>query len=286
MIKPQILTLNLTQKANQSLEEKGFNIYNGSLGKLINTKNKKYEHKYCLLNYDFPPNIHEFDIVIIDLSNEETIEYVKDENIRVNNKSANNTYLLCKHPQTIFDPRGLSSHILINGIKEIIHSEAMIIVFQNENIKINYEIVEENGEYPSSIGSETHSIYEFMPFFPFSKNKYGNITEVIINQKELSNFLNKYNDDFVYENTFFHPTIWKDDEKIPDPSFYPILKNGSNEIISYIHFDQTYGLYTFPILKDNSDFIVEFLENIAPTIQPELFTNSSQKIWTNSKDSS
>ncbi|WP_417443866.1 hypothetical protein [Joostella sp.] len=284
MIKPQILTLNLTEKANKALEEKGFNIYNGSLGKLIDTKNKKYEHKYCLLNHDFPPNIHEFDIVIIDLSNEETTEYIKDENIRVKNKSGNNTYLLSKYPQTIFDPRGLSSHILIKGIKEIIHNEAMIIVFQNENIEIEYEIVEENGDHPRSKGLEVHSIYGFMPLFPFSKNKYGEITEVILKHNEIANFLNKYNDDFIYENIFYHPTIWKDEEQIPNPCFHPILKNASDEIISFIYLDRTYGLYTFPILKDNSSFIVEFLENIAPTIHPSLFPNSTQKKWTKSKE--
>ncbi|MBU2928205.1 hypothetical protein [Winogradskyella psychrotolerans] len=284
MTKPQILTLNLTVKANKILKEKGFNIYEGSLGKLIDTKNQKYQHKYCLLNHDFPPNIHEFDIVIIDLSNEDTTEYRKDENTRVNNKSGNNTYLLCEYPQTVFDPRGLSSHILMKEIKEIIHNEAMIIVFQNENAEIEYEIVEEHGDRHKSKGIEIHSIYEFMPYFPFTKNKYGKTTEVILKQSEIANFLNKYNEDFVYENIFYHPTIWKDEEQIPHPSFHPIIKNASDEIISYIYIGEKYGLYTFPILKDNSNFIVEFLENIAPTIHPTLFPNSSQKKWTNSKE--
>lgn len=80
--KPQILTLNLTDKSNSLLNEKGFNVYEGSLGRLVDTKNGKYEFKYHLLNHDFPANVHEYDIVIVDFSNEEMIDYIESDNIR------------------------------------------------------------------------------------------------------------------------------------------------------------------------------------------------------------
>lgn len=80
--KPQILTLNLSEKSNALLIEKGFNIYPRSLGKLVDTKNKKHEFKYHLLNYDFPANSHEYDIIIIDFSNDDIIDYIKEDNTR------------------------------------------------------------------------------------------------------------------------------------------------------------------------------------------------------------
>ncbi|EHQ02039.1 hypothetical protein [Gillisia limnaea] len=278
--RPQILTLNLTDKSNSILVEKGFNLYQGSLGKLVDTKNEKHKFKYHLLNNDFPANAHEYDIVIVDFSNEETIDYVKSDNQREKNKTENNSYLICKYPQTIFDPRGLSSHAFIREIREILKKECLIIVFQNENVDIEYKIVEENGDRPISKGSQEANFYEFIPNFYFQQNKFGKETKVIPNNGELTTFLEKFNKDFNYENTFFHPTIWENEEKVPDPKFYPIIQNLNNEIISYIYLTDKVGVFIFPVLEDNSLFLLGFLETIAPSLQPNLFPYSTQNKWT------
>ncbi|SMD44164.1 hypothetical protein SAMN00777080_2779 [Aquiflexum balticum DSM 16537] len=278
--KPQILTLNLTDKSNSLLVEKGFNLYQGSLGKLVDTKNEKYGFKYHLLNNDFPPNAHEYDIVIVDFSNEETIDYVKSDNQRGKNKTENNSYLICKYPQTIFDPRGLSSHAFLREIREILKKECQIIVFQNKNVDIEYKIVEENGDRPISKGSQVANFYEFIPNFYFQQNKFGKETVVITNNGELTSFLEKYNKDFTYENTFFHPTIWENDEKVPDPRFYPIIQNSNNEIVSYIYLTDKVGVFIFPVLEDNSLFLLDFLETIAPSLHPNIFPYSTQNKWT------
>ena len=223
--RPQILTLNLTEKANSALAEKGFNLYKGTLGKLVDTKNEKHTFKYHLLNHNFPANSHEYDIVIVDFSNEETIDYVKSDNQRYKNKTEDNSYLICSYPQTIFDPRGLSSHVFIREMKEIMKKECSIIIFQNESVDIEYKIVEENGERPISKGSQSANFYEFVPNFYFEKNKYGKETKVISNNGELTSFLEKYNKDFTNQNTYYHPTIWEKDKKISDPSFYTLVEN-------------------------------------------------------------
>ncbi|WP_128755190.1 hypothetical protein [Aquimarina sediminis] len=263
------------------MKEKGFNIYEGSLGKLVDTKNQKYEFKYCLPNKDFPPNIHEFEIVIVDLSNEDTIDYKKEDHTRTVNKTEVDNYLECRHPQTIFDPRGFASKFLVKGIKEILKRECIIIVFQNENINIEYKLVKKNGDHSKLLTRNKYSLYEFMPIFPFKQNKFGKETEVIIKNNEFGNFLEKYNSDFTYENIYHYPTVWDNEEQILDPRFHPILKNKSDEIISFTYFDDKLRLYLFPILEDNSDFILEFLQSIAPTAHPSLFPNSNQKKWTN-----
>jgi hypothetical protein len=282
--KPQILTLNLTDKSNSTLVEKGYNLYQGSLGKLVDTKNQKYEFKYHLLNYDFPANSHEYDIVIIDFSNEEIIDYVKTDNQRGKNKTENNTYLLCKYPQTIFDPRGLSSHVFVKEIREILKKECLVIVFQNESVDIDYKMVEENGDRPKSIGNQEANFYELVPNFYFEQNKFGKETKVIPNNGELTSFLEKFNKDFTYENTFIHPRIWDNDEKIPDPRFYPLIQNLNNEIVSYVYFTDKLGVFIFPVLKDNSNFLLGFLESIAPSLQPNLFPYSTKNKWTESTD--
>lgn len=278
--RPQILTLNLTEISNSSLVEKGFNVYKGSLGKLVDTKNEKHTFKYHLLNNDFPANSHEYDIVIVDFSNEETIDYERSDNKRERNKTENNSYLICKYPQTIFDPRGLSSHAFVQEMREIMKKECLIIVFQNESVDIEYKIVEENGERPISKGSQDANFYEFVPNFYFQQNKFGKETKVLSNNGELTSFLEKFNKDFTYENTFYHPTIWENDEKIPDPRFYPIIENLNNEIISYVYITEKQVVFVFPVMEDNSEFLPTFLNSIAPSIQPALFPYSTKNKWT------
>lgn len=282
--KPQILTLNLKKEANQKLSEK-YSVYEGSIGKIIDTKNAKYDHKYCLINRDFPPNLHEFDIVIIDFSNKDIIEYKVEENKRSKNKSANNIYLLCEYPQTILDTRALASHFLFEEIKTLMKKDAAIIVFQSENEEIEYQFAEENGQHPRKKGIQTCTLYEFAHhIIPLSANKFGEKTTIIPNEGDFANFLNKYNSEFSYENIFYHPTIWEKENQVPDPNFYPIAQNLDEEIVSFAYYLNPCCLYLFPVLKDYSSFIFEFLESIAPSLQPKLFPFSNEHKWINNED--
>ena len=281
--KPQILTLNLDENVNQKLEKHNFNIYKGSLGKLIETNNNKYEHRYCLLNNDFPSNIHEFDVVLVDLNNVEKDIYREEDNLRKVNKTGNNTYLLSEYPQTIFDPRGFASYLLINGIKEIMKHDSLIVVIQAENEEIDYKIVEENGDYPRVKGVKKFSIYEFMPNFPFIKNKEGIETKVLVKNEGLNSLLSKYNSEFFYELIFYHPQIWDGDDKVNDKRFYPLVSNRDGEIISFASFHGKTGLFLFPALKSKSDFLIDFLENVAPDILPKVFPYSTKNLWINNE---
>lgn len=282
--KPQILTLNLKNEVNKKLSEK-YSVYEGSLGKIIDTKNEKYEHKYCLVNRDFPSNLHEYDIVIIDFSNKNITEYNREDNVRSKNKSANNIYLLCEYPQTILDTRALASHILFDEIKSLMKKDAAIIIFQSENEEIEYQYAEENGQHPRKKGVQTCTLYEFAHhIIPLSDNKFGEITTVIPNEGDFANFLKKYNSEFSYENIFYHPSIWEKDNQVPDPNFYPILQNLDEEIVSFAYYLNPCCLYMFPNLKNNSDFIIEFLESIAPSLQPKLFPFSNQHKWVNNEE--
>lgn len=278
--KPQILTLNLPEKANNLLLEKDYAVYKGSLGKLIETNNKKHESKLCLLNHDFPSNIHEFDIVIVDLSNEEIIPYAKEEHTRKINRIQSSAYLLSEYPQTIFDPRAFSSKLLSSNLSGIIKHYSIIIAFQSENRQIDYNLVQENGSYMNNQGTKRFSLYEFMPIFPFSQNKYGKETTVTIVHSEFNKLLEKYNKDFEYQTIYYHPTTWKGDEKVNRPNFYPLVKNRDDEIVSFAYFEEKYGLYLFPSLNDNSEFIIDFIQSVAPTIQPKVFPFSEENKWT------
>lgn len=55
---------------------KDFEIYNGSLGKVVDVadQNNKLNSTSLLLNYDFPDNVHEYKVFIIDLGNDDIIK--------------------------------------------------------------------------------------------------------------------------------------------------------------------------------------------------------------------
>ena len=74
--------------------------------------------------------------------------------------------------------------------------------------------------------------------------------------------------DFNYEVVFYHPRVWEEDAQINDPNFYPLILNRNDEIISFASFINKTGVFVFPTLPDNSSFIVQFLENVAPSFTP------------------
>ncbi|MFV9483151.1 hypothetical protein ACNI3T_04895 [Christiangramia sp. ASW11-125] len=96
--------------------------------------------------------------------------------------------------------------------------------------------------------------------------------------------MNKYNSEFSYKNIFYHPSIWEKENQIPDPNFYPIVQNLDEEIVSFAYYLNPCCLYLFPALKDNSNFIIEFLESVAPALQPKLFPYSNEHKWINNED--
>ena len=65
--KTEICCLNLDEEICDYFS-KDFDIYDGSFGKIVDVTdhNKRYSSTNLLLNYDFPDNIHEFDVFVID----------------------------------------------------------------------------------------------------------------------------------------------------------------------------------------------------------------------------
>lgn len=250
--KPQILTLNLTEKANKILRDNDFNIYKGSLGKLVNTNVNDGEGIYFVPEYDIPSDTHEFDILIVDLSNEETINFDRKNHSNVKDETA----IFCK--DAIFDQRPFALDLLKHYILDLIQKESIIIVFQGKN----------NNKF---------SLYEFLPFDLFYRNKEGQKVEILeykYHNKVLSNFLYKYKNEFIYKAIFYEP------EK--NLGFDLLVINSINEIISYKYHIERGHFFVFPILNDNSDFILEFLQEVASTIRPNLFP--SAKKWIQEKD--
>ena len=61
---------------------KRFDVYNGSLGKPINVARFNQQGLNLLLNYDFPENLHEYEVFIEDMKKEVPQKYKKEDHIR------------------------------------------------------------------------------------------------------------------------------------------------------------------------------------------------------------
>ena len=283
--RPRICCIDIDEKVVKNLCESGFNVYSGTLGNKVKVPNKgRHDNHQLLLNYDFPANIHEYDIFIIDLKNGKTIDYKPEDHFRENHTGKSAISLLSSYPETIFDPRPLSSVILHRQLSQIGSRPHMIITFTMESYEIEYEtiIISEGSARRNS--SEKHHIYSYAGYVPLSEPKYGK--EMIIEdmRQDLKNMLEKSLKDSTYSQTFHHPTTWSNESRIPDPKYKPLVKNSSNDIVSFIEKREELFLFYFPQISDKKEFLYDFLTKQAPDLLPDLFPFSTTFSWKQNQD--
>ena len=279
--RPRICLIDVEDDCFQSLKAKGFSCYNGTLGSLIEVPNKNRNDKHpCLLVYDFPSNIHEYDIIIIDLQNPKTIPYLEKDHTHSQVKGKSCTYLLSSFPETIFDPRPLTATILNNSIESLMEKESIIIVFGAAQEGVSYQPVTINQNGTSEGRHEERFLYNFSYNIARSNNAVGTDTTVVYHHgDELGKLLEQHNSKVTYRITFQHPTTWKDDERVKDPKFIPLIEAAPEQIVSYAKFDKKNLTLLFPEIKRKTDFITDLLEKVLPDTKPSLFPFSTQFAW-------
>lgn len=278
--RPRICCIDLNDETISALEKSGANVYNGTLGAKIKVpNNNRRENHQLLLNFDFPQNLHEFDIIIIDLDNFRTIDYKPDEHNRTIHTGKTSLSLLSSYPETLFDPRPISSHILRNHLHKITNRKYLVIVFSSESYEIEYEPVIISEGSAERQGIEKYNIYSFWNFVPISEAKFGKEITVGKMRNDLQTLLEKYKSETTYNQTFHHPTKWTSNKSVEDERYSPLVTNMNGDIVSYIEMNENENLIILPQIKDKSNFILEFLSKIAPSIYPELFPFSSTFNW-------
>ncbi len=278
--RPRICCIDLDEEITKNLEKLNYNIYKGTLGQKIKIPTRDRDTNYpILLNYDLPDNLHEYDIIIVDLDNSKTIEYIAEDHKRKNVSGKSYISLVSIFPENIFDPRPFSGIILGEKINEPSNKSFLIIVFTTSNYEIEYQSVEVFQDYNKKHEPETINIYSFLKNVFISKIKIGKEAYIQDIQDDFRNLLIKYKDDLIYNQTFHQPTIWKDGSYVNDPKCIPLLKNNNNEVISFYHHLINKGTLILPQINNKKDFLGEFLQKIAPELFPELFPFSTQFKW-------
>lgn len=277
--KPLICLIDLESEIRDNLLKKGFNIASGTLGEAIKVPNEpKYPLKYhkCLANYCFPMNLHEYDIIILDLQDKEPIPYNITEHTHENVEGSSKYYFCSEYPETLFNPRYHGSFVLRKKIEENNNHPVLIITFAVASNEKEYYLIEDT---VSGIKPEKNEIcgnYSFCSRIPWSINKSG--TELVV-QKESFEFglyklLNKYIEGTTYHIVFQDPEVDGNSEL-----FVPLIENSQKEIVSFLRIFQNQIHFVFPQISDKSSFLCELLTDQLPTIWPAMFPYNSKFKW-------
>ena len=280
ILRPRICCIDLEEDIIESLKKEKFNINKGTLGKKIRVPNKKrYDQHEVRATHKFPKNLHEYDIIIIDLSYSEIVDYKLEDHIPKNISGRGYFTFISKYPETIFDPRPFSCHLLNKEIKKISNRPILLIVFSTSNYSLEYEwtiIVSSNDERTFH---EIIDIYSFFDDVPLSEIKEGKEVTVVTRQNDLKILLEKHKCNIDYNQTFKLPTVWEDSKRIINPNYSPLIKNINNDVVSYVEFRNNTFVFVFPQILDKQNFLSDFLTNILPDSLPEIFPFSTKFIW-------
>jgi len=282
---PKILLIDLEEPDSSLLRSRGFNCIPATFGKQVQVPKKSHSDEHiCLLNHDFPPNLHEFNILVANLQNVETVPYDPSDHQRTYVKGRDTFAIRSCYPQTIFDPRPFSGATLESEFSAFIEKTAIIIIFATGKEEIPYELVEMTEQGTKSIGEPTYNTYSFMKGlrFPQSANVIGKETHVAPGiSADFVRLIAGHNEEASYDITFKHDTEWdsQQDRQVNRITFVPLMFSADNRIVSYLDYDPKTSIFVFPRIKKKGEFLVELFETVLPAYSPELFPYSTRFAW-------
>lgn len=275
--KPKICCIDIEESDINKLKEQGFNIEIGTLGSKVKVPNKKqYDECIVLPNANFPSDLHEFDITILDLNKDKTIDYVQKEHQRNEHTGTSSIALYSAYPETIFNPKPLGGYLLKESLQKLRNKEHLVIIFTTENHEINYKILEITNHSNSIIDESKYNIYSFQDYVPLNGSKDGK--EVIVCDNidiKLKDFLSKYINQMQYNQTF-HTSSYNE--------CLPLIKNTNGDLVSIQINDDNKTYIYLPQIEEKAKFLNEFLSEIAPSLFPNLFPYATLHDWQNEKD--
>lgn len=280
--RPWIALIDCEEKVSQGLTSTGFFCTEGSFGSVIRLPIiKRLDPIFCRGGHNIPINLHEYDILIVNLEEKEPIEYNPSDHELEGGKSGRAISFKCSHPQSLFDQRPITCKIFEKDFHEFFKKESIVIVFASNYNNINYFPVLIKTDGYEHIDGEQFNNYQFLPSIPDYDNKVGIETNIVTKNTELAKILEKYNQDFGYQVVFTHPEIWsdEDDHYIPDPQFSPLLVNPSGKIVSYAQAIGESVILVFPTLEHPENLVKDLLQYFLPGICPQLFPNSTEFGW-------
>ncbi len=279
----KISSIDLDKDTVSHMENSGFKLSTGTLGNLVRSPgvNTTFPGMYNDFKpyYRFPDNIDESDILIIDLDNFTIVEYEENKNLTSN-------LILKVNPNVdFFNPRPLNSRLLEDTLRSK-NNDSIILVFATSSYTQSYE-----GELNMQTGIQSQrfgefNIYSFAgnSYYKMPKPKSGEHIEVCERKSEfnsmftlLEKFLKGTRYNQVFNKWVIRPTV--DSELKYAPNYIPLLKNNSDDIVSFMEIrNNSYWLF-LPQIKEKGEFLESFLKNVVTDLLPELFPEHLLNQW-------
>lgn len=269
---PKICFLSIPENVTEKTAEKFETVYTGSIGKTVNANYTYGRDCKFLLNYDFPDNLHEYDLFFLDLIADETIDYVKEHFERKANKTVYDSYFYTNMPQTIFDPRNYGLKFFFEKLYKK-KQKSTVVVFAAEEDEVEYSY--KNFSNGQEEGIDPLSNYPFLGIIDRS-NKYG--TEFKVPPSPLKSFFDKNLLGMEYHTTFV-PNEYQ--MQMYHAELTPLLYNKDEELVSFILDGGSVQFIILPDVKDRQTIIGLLLSAILPDRYPELFPYSERNNWIN-----
>ena len=287
--KPKICAIDIDKEIVEAIKAKGLHCFSCTLGSQIKVPNLNWQDThYCLVNKSFPDNLHEYDVVLVDLKGREPVEYNRDDHTHSSFKGNRQINLSSSYPATIFDQRPLLSYVLGQELQSFFRKETLIIVFCSAQEIVEYHPITITCNDSREGDPVTRALYEFIPCLREIYNKTGKNVFVSDIREDLKLFLQRYSSKFIYEVVFKHPTEWSSEkrEQIKLEKFVPIFLNSDDEVIGFVD-SRLYPstIFAFPQLEDSKkDFLIELIDEVLPSLFPRIFPYSDQFSWLKSKN--
>ena len=282
--RPKICLFDFSEKEVKEIIKSGYNISEASLGTQIElpVRNSSDRFLTCLPNHQIPENIHEFDIIIINLDTKNRVKYDQEINSKKDVKGNKAYYFSSQYPETVFDPIPFAINNLNKELTQMINKEAIVIVFSNSIYEVDYKVVEispyGNKEKEKFSLENTVKVNRKIESF----NKAGSNIILPNKQSNIHNVLKKYKDDFRYKTVYKHPYDYNSKKPLND--FYPLLYNSNEEIISYALIENKNISIVLPCIDNKSSLLTDLLSQVLPSLIPSLFPHSTENLWLQNED--
>ena len=286
--KTRVLCVDMEQDIIDFLKSESLEVYNGSLGPIIDARNfeSSWDVLPLKLDLNIPDNLHEYSVIIEDLSaHRETITYDYTKN-DVKGKfydAEDNFRCLClKRPQNIFDPVPFGTAFIDNSLK---HKEDFLIkiLFQARRYEVEYYQMNSNYYREKVFGR--FSNYQHVNNFTLNA-KCGDCV-IVANNKLAKTLFADLIDQISYVQTFFHSYHYDTDgiTRINNKNFLPLLTNGQGEIISYAYYEENKSFtIMFPILQNKRLLLERLFKDYLYQKFSELFPMQKESSWLTNRE--
>lgn len=281
--KTRVLCVDMEQDIIDFLKSESMEVYDGKLGPFIDARNfdSNWDVLPLKVNLHVPDNLHEYSVIIEDLSaHRETIPYeYQANNVRQKFFDTENSFrcLCLKRPQNIFDPIPFGASLIKHELKS--KDDFLIkILFQSKRYEISY--YQMNGNYYNANTFGRFSNYEYINDFA-REPKSGD--RVISADNKLAKALFVGLEDQVsYVQTYYHPCYYDTDHitKIMNENYLPLLTNSQGDIISYAYYEENESMtIMFPLVKDKRILLERLFKDFLYQKFSELFPMQAEKSW-------